>query len=116
MGSFSTTAKNTALDAITVTYASLHTADPGASGTANEVTGGSPAYARQSCSFAAAAAGSRALSADVTFDVPATTVAYVGYWSALAGTFMGSDAVTAEVFAAQGQYKILAAGTTLSLS
>ena len=53
----------------------------------------------------------------VTFDVPACTVKYVGYWSALTeGTFHGSDPVTNEIFAAQGEYKVLASGTTLAIS
>lgn len=116
MGSFSTSAKNTMLDGLTITYASLHSGDPGADGTANEISGGSPAYARKAVTFNAASSSSRALNADVTFDVPAATVAYVGYWSAEAGTFLGSDQVTSEVFAAQGQYKLLASGTTISLT
>ena len=104
------------LDALTVTYMSLHSGDPGADGSANEISGGSPAYARKACTINAAASGSRALNADVTFDVPACTVAYVGYWTAVAGTFIGSDPVTSEVFSAQGQYKVTATGTTLSIS
>lgn len=54
MGSFTTTAKNTMLDALTVTHASLHSADPGATGT-NELAGGSPAYARKAVTVNAAA-------------------------------------------------------------
>lgn len=50
-------------------------------GTANEVTGGSPAYARKSATFNAAASGSKALNASVAFDVPATTVRWIGFWS-----------------------------------
>jgi len=116
MGIFSTDAKNSMLGGINPTYASLHTADPGATGI-NEVTGGTPAYARKAIVFDAAAAGARALSVDATFDVPACTVAYVGYWTAItAGTFLGSDPVTNETFAAQGQYKLLAAGTSLTIS
>ena len=116
MGSFVTAAKNTMLDSLTVSYASLHTDDPSSTGT-NEVTGGSPAYARKAITMNAAASSSRALNADVTFDVPACTVKFVGYWSAITGgTFHGSDPVTNEVFAAQGQYKLLASGTTLSIS
>jgi hypothetical protein len=115
MGAFVAAAKNTMLDGLTVTYMSLHTGDPSTTG-ANEVTGGSPAYARKACTFNAASSGSRALNADVTFDVPACTVAYVGYWSAVDGTFLGSDQVTSEVFAAQGQYIVTASGTTLSLT
>src|ERR1051325_4085611 len=72
-------AKNTMLNALTVDTASLHTAFPGLTG-ANEVSGGAPAYARKAVTFGAAAGGSRALSAAVTFDVPATTVRWFGFW------------------------------------
>ncbi|MEG6507190.1 phage tail fiber protein [Nitratidesulfovibrio sp. 1201_IL3209] len=50
-----TTAKNAMLDAITVTKMSLHSGDPGAAGTSNEISGGSPAYARKDVTLGAAA-------------------------------------------------------------
>lgn len=113
MGTFTTNAKNTMLDALTITHASLHSADPG-SGGASELAGGSPAYARIAPTFNAAAAAARALNADLTFDVPAgSTVAYVGYWSG--ATFLGSDPVTNESYTGQGTYDALASGTTLSI-
>jgi len=84
--SLTTAAKNTMLNALTIDTASLHTAFPGLTG-ANEVSGGAPAYARKAVSFAAAAGGSRSLSAAVTFDVPATTVRWFGFWSS--GTYVG---------------------------
>lgn len=115
MGTFSTGAKNSMLDALTYAQASLHTGDPGAAGTNNEVTGGSPAYARKNITMNAAASGSRALNADVDFDVPASTIAYVGFWAS-GPTFLGSDPVTNEVFAAQGVYRLKATTTTASLS
>lgn len=93
-----------------ITHASLHTGFP-ATG-ANEVTGGTPAYARKAITFEAAAGTELAGSIDVTaapvFDVPAgTTVAAVGYWTALtAGTIMADADVTDEVFAAQGTYSL----------
>ncbi len=118
MGNFSTTAKNTMLDALSVLYASLHDADPGSDGTNGELSGGSPAYARKAVVMDAAASGSRALHADVTFDVPASSsVSYVGYWTAATGgVFHGSDPVTTETFGAQGEYKLNASGTSLSIS
>ena len=79
-------AKNTMLNALTVDTASLHTAFPGLTG-ANEVSGGSPAYARKAVTFGAAAGGSRALSAAVSFDVPATTVRWFGFW--VSGSYVG---------------------------
>lgn len=82
-------AKNAMLDAIGITHLSLHNAWS-ASG-ANELAGGTPAYARKPVTLAAAAAGSKAASTQPNFDVPANeTVRWVGYWTALtAGTFLG---------------------------
>jgi len=114
VGSFSTTGKNAMLDGGTFSTASLHSGDPGPAGLLLELSGGSPAYARKAVTFNAASGGSRALNANVTFDVPASTVAWVGYWNG--GTFMGSDPVTSEVFASQGTYTLLASGTTLDIT
>ena len=90
---FTDAAKNAMLDAEPSTHLSLHTAWS-ATG-ANEVTGGSPAYARKAASWSAAASAIAALTAAVTFDVPAgTTARYVGRWTALtAGTFLGMSAL-----------------------
>jgi hypothetical protein len=81
--------KNLMLDSIGITHLSAHTAYS-ATG-ANEVTGGSPAYARKSVTLAAASGGSKAASTQPTFDIPAsTTVRWLGYWTAItAGTFLG---------------------------
>jgi hypothetical protein len=110
-------AKNVMLDALgtSATYGSLHTADPSTTG-ANEVTGGSPAYARKSLSWAAASAGSKALQATFpVFDVPAATVAYVGMFSAVtAGTYYGHWDVTDEVFAAQGTYTVTSGSVSIT--
>jgi hypothetical protein len=72
-----------------ITHLSLHTAYS-ASG-ANEVSGGSPAYARKAATWSAASGRSKALSSSVVFDVPAgTTVRWVGGWDAsTAGDFKG---------------------------
>lgn len=87
----STAARNQLLDTLTGLYASLHTAYSTTG--ANEVTGGTPAYARKSATFAAAASGARASSNTPVFDVPATTVRFIGLWSAVtAGTFLGMTA------------------------
>jgi hypothetical protein len=106
MAGFVVAAENLMLDALgdVAVFASLHTADPGTGGT-SEVNGGSPAYARKAITWAAAASGAMALSAGVTFDVPAsTTVTHVGFWSAsTSGTFYGSLALDApEAFGSQG--------------
>lgn len=70
-------------------YISLHSAYS-ASG-ANELAGGSPAYARQAATWASAAANSKALSGTYTFNIPASsTLAWIGFWDALTtGNFAG---------------------------
>lgn len=109
--------KHVMLDALAgvATFVSLHTADPGTTGT-SEATGGSPAYARKSCTWNAAAGGNLDNSNAPVFDVPAGTYTHFGLWSAVtAGTFYGGAALSAsETFAAQGQYTLLDADVTLS--
>lgn len=119
MGAFTTAVKNTMLNSVTVDRLSLHSGNPGADGTANELAGGTPAYARQSCVFNAASGSERLLNADVTFDVPASaSVQYVGQWDYNGGTmvFKGSDQVTTETYGAQGQYIVTATTSKLSLT
>ena len=109
-------AKHVMLDqlATVAVFASLHTGDPGTTG-ANEISGGSPAYARKAITWNAASGGALDNNANPVFDVPAsTTVAHVGLWSAATnGTFYGSFDVTDEVFAAQGTYTLTNADVTL---
>lgn len=90
------TAKNLMLDAMDesiatgMKFGSLHTAYS-TTGT-NEVTGGSPAYARKALTWSAASGGSKALAATLpTWDVPAgTTVSWIGAWDAVTvGNFLG---------------------------
>lgn len=83
-----TAARNAMLGGWPGTHVSLHT---GYSTTgANEVSGGAPAYARKAITYAAAAAEARAASATPTFDVPASTIRFVGHWDAVtAGNFLG---------------------------
>lgn len=73
---YTTYAKHLMLNALVPDQVSLHTAYPGTTG-ANEVTGGT--YARLAPSVATAAGEVRTQSA-LTFDVPATTVRWVGEW------------------------------------
>jgi hypothetical protein len=89
-----------------ITHVSLHTADPG-SGGANEVSGGSPAYARKGITWNAASGGNIDSSNTPVFDVPAgTTITHAGFWSAASGgTFYGSSPLTVpETFGGQGTY------------
>lgn len=77
--------------AAVISHLGLHTAIPNTSGS-NEVSGGSPAYARVAATWAAAASRAVAISNTPTFNVPASTdVAAIGLWSAsTGGTFYGS--------------------------
>lgn len=90
-------------------YASLHTASPGSTG-ANEVTGGSPAYAREALTFSSGGAegplGASAQPATVgvawaaaTFDLPAGSFTHYGYNtdSSGPGTFRGGGALSTTV-------------------
>lgn len=90
---FNTTAQNVALDALDesatqITHIGVFTvADPGTgtnfSGT--EATGGSPAYARQSVTWGAAASGQKVNSGTLTFDVPAGSYGFFGLFNASTG-------------------------------
>jgi hypothetical protein len=115
---YSTLGKNAMLDALgaLAVFVSLHSGDPGDNG-ANEISGGSPAYARKAITWNAAASGSMDNSNVPVFDVPAaTTVSYVGFWSAVTnGTFYGAANVTDEVFANQGTYTLTDADLDLNL-
>lgn len=85
--------KNLMLDALAtaVDFCALHSGIPDASGS-NEISGGSPAYARKAITWAAASGGSVSKNGtSPVFDVPAsTTVYFVGWWDAVTtGTFHG---------------------------
>lgn len=79
---------NTMLDAVTYDLCSLHSAYS-ATG-ANELTGGSPAYARKAITIAAAGSRARAASTQPVFDVAAASVvAFVGLWTNAGTVFRG---------------------------
>ena len=81
--SWPVTTKDNMLNGQTFTHASLHTAYPGTTG-ANEVTGGTPAYAKQAITINSSSGGIRSLNASVVADVPACTVRFIGYWNGAA--------------------------------
>lgn len=90
------------------THASLHTGDPSTAG-ANEVAGGTPAYARKAITWAAASSGSKTVTAAVTFDLPpGVTITHCGTWTAgSGGSFVGGGTLAAsESFGAQGTYTL----------
>ncbi len=73
-----------------------------------EISGGSPAYARQAVSWTAASGGVRDNQATVPFDVPATTIAAAGFRDALSG---GNDLGWAPLGAHTALVALAAAGT-----
>ena len=78
-----------------------------------ELSGGSPAYARQAVTWTVASDGVIRPTADLTFDIPAgTTVAgWRGYDALSGGTDYGGADLTQESYAGQGTYTLLAAST-----
>jgi hypothetical protein len=100
-------------------FAAAYTADPGATGILNEVTGGTPAYARKAITWATATSATpsvKALAATFpVFDIPAgTTVAFIGIWTlASGGTYGGCWDVADEAFVAQGTYTLTAGSISL---
>jgi hypothetical protein len=97
-------------------FASLHTAEPNASGN-NEVTGGT--YSREGITWAAASGGTAVSSAEIVFDVPSgVTITHLGYWSAsTSGTFYGSRQLdTSQTFSSAGTYTIAAGNLSESVS
>lgn len=90
---FNDTARNVMLDALDesatqITHIGIFTnADPGTGTnfTGVEATGGSPAYARQAVTWGAAAAGQKTNTGALTFDVPAGTYAFFGFFNASSG-------------------------------
>jgi hypothetical protein len=117
---YDATAKNLMLDALAAVAVRVaaHTGDPGGANSAsNEVTGGSPAYARKAIAWSTASGGSAAQNGDVVIDIPtSTTVSWLSLWNT-AGTvrYLKKD-VTDEAFGAQGTYTVLAASGALDLN
>lgn len=89
-----------------VTHVSLHTADPGTSGTSEDTAG------RQAVTWTAAATGDIAATADLVFTggTASGPVTHVGFWSAsTAGTFYGSAPLTGDAtFSSTGDYTVTA--------
>lgn len=118
MAGLSTAGKNIMLEGLrgVALYVSLHTADPGTTGT-SEATGGSPAYARKAITWASPVTGGdlTQTTPNPVFDVPAGTYTHFGLWSAASGgTFYGGGALSAsETFAAQGTYTLTDTDVTL---
>lgn len=88
------------------THASLHSADPGTTGT-SEISGGAPAYARKPITWAAGTSDG-VVTGSVTFDVPASVATtHAGLWTALtAGTFLDKTVAAYASQTAQGQLTV----------
>lgn len=110
-------AKNLMLDSFgaTVDYVSLHT-DAVGGGSAAEVTGGSPAYARKLITWNTAASANLDNANTSVFDVPSgTTIRRVGFFDAVtAGAYFGDADITDETFGAQGTYTLTDADISLT--
>jgi hypothetical protein len=116
MGNFSTAAKNTMLNALTVDRVQLHSGDPGASGTSNVISN-----TMVTATVATASSGERLLSSDVSCTglTALQAVTHVSFWSYNGGTpvFHGSDDITGDQAAnAAGEYTVKASTTKLSLT
>ncbi|GAA1147826.1 hypothetical protein GCM10009651_35690 [Microbacterium natoriense] len=99
---FTTATKETAALAVTGigNTISLHTGDPGTTGTA-ETTGGSPAYARKTTTWTGGTVDGTVTGSAVAFDVPAGTYTHIGVWNG--ATFVGGFALASSTGALPGQ-------------
>jgi len=111
---FAVTAKNAMLDSLVFDRIRLHSGDPGAAGTSNQLGAGTSA-----ATFAAASASSRALSSGVAVTGLSAnqSVTHFSVWTNAATVFRGSGTISSgDVTAnAAGEFT-LATGTTITLS
>lgn len=107
------TLRNTGLDAMSgrIDDISLHTDNPGSTGT-NELTGGG--YARQEPSWNPATAGVVEIDGPLVFNIPAgNVIEYVGLWEG--STWLGSGELTdPEPFNNDGELTIQTLTITLA--
>lgn len=104
-----------ALNALDINFVKIHTGDPTADGSANEVSGGT--YAGQTITWTTATGGNLDSSNTPTFDIPAgTTVTHYSLWSGgSAGTCLATGALSAsESFTGAGQYRLTDADINLT--
>jgi hypothetical protein len=109
---FSDTAKNQALDGITVDRVSLHSGDPSTTG-ANYITAGG----RQAATFNAASSGERLLNADVAFTgmTASQSVTHWGAWLNAGTIFKYGGALTGDQAAnASGEYTLKGSTTKIT--
>lgn len=82
---------------------SLHTGDPGTTGT-SEATGGAPAYARKSTTWTGGTSDGSVSGSPVVFDVPAGTYTHIGVWNG--STFIGGFPLSSSTGALPGQQTV----------
>lgn len=84
--------------------------------TDTELTGGSPAYARQAVTWTDPSDGVSRPNANLTFNVPAgaSVAGWRGYSASSAGTDYGGADLTQEDYTGQGTYTLLAASTSIT--
>lgn len=100
---------------ITNSYVKLHTADPGANGTANPAT----ETTRKAISFAASSSGALASDAAITWTNIAGSedATYFTVWDSLvAGNFLFSGTITGNPYTAGDTYTIPSGSLTVSLT
>lgn len=89
-----------------LTHLSAHTAFPAT--LANEVAGGSPAYARKPLVWGSVDSSGDVSASEVILDVPPGTIAAVGFCSALtAGEIRADLDVPDETFGTQNQFRYI---------
>lgn len=105
---YTSTADTTAITAVknAATFISLHTADPGTTGT-SEVSGGT--YARVAVTWGTVTSGSVSSTAAAVINVPAaTTITHWGLWTASTGPtfYYGGTLTASETFGSAGTYSL----------
>ena len=88
------------------TYISCHVlTGPGTTGANEQPNTGSPAYARKATTWTAGPSDGVNNGSQVTIDLPACTITWIGLWTAATGgTFLdGYQLGTSQTFASQGQ-------------
>lgn len=102
----------------TSVFLSLHTANPGETGT-NEVAGGS--YIRLAITFGAATVGGGVATSNLTLDftsMPAATVTAVGLWDAsTVGNFLwGGDLASSKTVNSGDTFRVSSGNVTVTLA
>ena len=110
---FAVTAKNLALDAITVDRIRLHSGDPGAAGISNTLGAGLSA-----ATFNAASSAERVLASDVTVTglSAAESVTHFSVWLNSGTVFRGGFAITSGAVNADGAGEYVLKATTTKLT